>query len=162
MFNVVGWYEDVCLCFIMLDCCCVVVYMLEIDVGMDDFLMESSILQLYVEMLFWQWVNILQINDDFGQVQWVVCGWIVSIDIVVQIVVCISVFFCGVDIYWCRFLVCWYNLDYLEVFWFMFIIVQKQNLLGEGVWIVYDGNGRFKIYVFEYEVVLSLLLFFVV
>ncbi|UWE18454.1 hypothetical protein [Herbaspirillum huttiense] len=155
MLNVAGWHEDACPRLITLDCRRVAAYMLETDVGMDDPLMESSISQSYAETLLRQRVNILQTNDDPGQAQRAVCGWIVSTDTAAQIAARISASSCGVDIHQRRSSVRWYNPDYLEVLWPTLTTAQKQNLLGEGVWIAHDGNGRLKTYASEHEAALS-------
>lgn len=149
--NVAGWPKDACPRLITLDCRRVAAYMLETDAGMDDPLMESSISQSYAETLLQQRVNILQTNDDPGQAERAVCGWIVSPDTAAQIGVRISASASGMDIHRRRSWVRWYNPDYLEVLWPTLTAAQKQSLLGQGVWIAHDSNGRLKTYAAGHE-----------
>lgn len=153
--NVTGWPKDACPRLITLDCRRVAAYMLDTDVGLDDPLMESSISQSYAETLLGQRVNILQTNDEPGQVERTVCGWIVSTETAAQISVRISTSSSGMDIHRRRSWVRWYNPDYLEVLWPTLTATQKQNLLGQGVWIAHDGNGRLKTYASEHEAALG-------
>lgn len=149
--DVAGWPEDACPRLITLDCRRVAAYFLETDAGMDDPLMESSISQSYAESLLGQRVNILQTNDDPGQAERAVCGWIVSPETAAQISVRISASSSGMDIQRRRSGVRWYNPDYLEVLWPTLTATQKQDLLGQGVWIAHEGNGRLKTYASEHE-----------
>jgi len=131
---------------ITLDCLRVAKYLMETDAGLDDPLFESSITQAHAEIVLQQRPDAGAGNDERGFSDLSIGGWLVSPESALTLALRIHHFSqlhsAGQGREWVR----WTNPVYLSVLWPTMTLEQKQALLGEAIWLVFDVSGQLQRY----------------
>ncbi|NQE47740.1 hypothetical protein RC52_04440 [Herbaspirillum rubrisubalbicans] len=112
--------------------------------ALDDPLLEASITQSYAETVLGQRVNVLHTNDDPGQAERAVCGWIISPEVPATLCWRINTVSVGVRKDGHRRWIAWYNPACIETLWPILTPGQRLALAGPATWMFHDDLGQFK------------------
>lgn len=131
---------------ITLDCLRVAPYLLETDAALDDPLFEASVSQAVAETALQQRPDTELENDEPVLAEFAIGGWLLTRESAADVASRIhrySYFHAKEGLRaWIR----WTNPVYLNAMWPTLKAEQKQMLLGEAVWLVFDAAGQLRRY----------------